>query len=70
MNKLLDEYAMAERLSVSVSFLQKDRRKARTIPFIQLGKAVRYDPEAVSVAMAALQQGGDATARQKRRAVQ
>lgn len=68
MNQLLDEHAMAERLSVSVSFLQKDRRAARTIPFVQIGRLVRYDPESVAVAMAALQQGGDATHRQKRRA--
>ena len=64
--QLLDEAAMAERLSVSISFLQKDRLKQRRIPFIKLGSTIRYDPVAVMAAMTALQQGGNATARQKR----
>lgn len=62
---LVDESDMAKRLGLSVSYLQKDRRGSRAIPFVRLGKLVRYNPAAVLAAMTALQQGGASTHRQK-----
>jgi hypothetical protein len=41
---LWDEKTAARFLGVSVQFLQQDRAKSRRIPYIKLGKAVRYDP--------------------------
>ena len=55
---LIDEIAAAEALGVSVHFLRKDRRTKRIIPFVKLGDAVRYSPQALVVAMASLSRGG------------
>ena len=41
---LWDEKRTAAFLNVSVEFLQQDRTKARRLPFVKLGRAVRYDP--------------------------
>jgi hypothetical protein len=41
---LWDERAAAAFLAVSVEFLQQDRTRQKRIPFIKLGRAVRYDP--------------------------
>lgn len=43
-SRLWDEKMAATFLGLSVEFLQQDRAKARRIPFIKLGRAVRYDP--------------------------
>jgi excisionase family DNA binding protein len=43
-SRLWDEKAAASFLGVSCDFLQQDRIKHRRIPFIKLGRAVRYDP--------------------------
>lgn len=64
---LVDESTMAGLLGLSVSFLQKDRVTSKRIPFVKIGSAIRYNPESVKAAVSALQQGGDATARQKAR---
>jgi len=44
---LWDERQAATFLHCSVEFLQADRSRAKRIPFIKLGRAVRYDPEDV-----------------------
>jgi excisionase family DNA binding protein len=41
---LWNERQAAKYLNCSVEFLQADRVRAKTIPFIKLGRAVRYDP--------------------------
>jgi phage terminase Nu1 subunit (DNA packaging protein) len=44
---LSDEQALAELLDVSVRTLQTDRQRGDGIPFIKLGRSVRYDPKVV-----------------------
>ncbi len=44
---LLDERALAELLDVSVRTLQAVRQRGGGIPFIKLGRSVRYDPKVV-----------------------
>jgi hypothetical protein len=44
---LLDERALAELLDVSVRTLQAERQRGDGIPFIKLGRSVRYDPKVV-----------------------
>ena len=41
---LWNERQAAKYLNCSVEFLQVDRARAKRIPFIKLGRAVRYDP--------------------------
>lgn len=55
---VVDEKAAAEKLGLSVSWLQKDRQKKKLIPFFRLGGSVRYNLERVLEAMAALEEGG------------
>jgi hypothetical protein len=43
-NRLWDELEVARFLSVSVEFLQQDRGTRRRIPYVKIGRAVRYDP--------------------------
>jgi len=45
-------------LPVSLSWLQKDRKGAQTIPFIRLGDRVLYDLDAVAAAVRTLSTGG------------
>ncbi len=42
MIKLVNETELAEMLSVSVRKLQKDRARGVGIPFVRIGRAVRY----------------------------
>ncbi len=48
---LWDEKTTASYLCVSVEFLQQDRVKQRRVPFVKLGRAVRYDPADVRAYM-------------------
>lgn len=43
-DRLWGEKEVARFLGVSVEFLQSDRAHMRRIPFIKIGRAVRYDP--------------------------
>jgi hypothetical protein len=43
-NVLWDEKSVAQYLGVSVEFLQQDRHGKKRIPFVKIGRAVRYDP--------------------------
>jgi len=57
-SSLLDEKAVATYLGVSVEFLQQDRSKRKRIPFVKLGRAVRYDPADVKAYAASCKRGG------------
>jgi predicted site-specific integrase-resolvase len=41
--QLVDEYAAAEMLAVSVKTLRRWRWAGREVPFVKIGSAVRYD---------------------------
>jgi hypothetical protein len=44
-NSLLDEKTVAEILGLSIQTLRNDRCTRRRIPYVKIGKAVRYRPE-------------------------
>ncbi len=44
---LLDEHALAKALNKSVRTVQAERQRGTGIPFIKLGRNVRYDPNVV-----------------------
>lgn len=46
-NHLLDEKQVANLLGLSVQTLRNDRAGRRRIPYVKMGKAVRYRPEDV-----------------------
>lgn len=56
---LLDEPAMAKRLSISQQTLQR-RRKAGTVPFVACGRRVLYRPEDVIAALQVQEKKGGA----------
>lgn len=56
--ELIDEDACARAIGMSASWLAKDRRGKRLIPFYRVGGAVRYDPARVREALAAQEHGG------------
>ena len=45
--KLLTETEVAERLEVTKPCLRRWRREARALPFVRVGRLVRYRPEDV-----------------------
>jgi hypothetical protein len=55
----VNEEAAAAALSVSCSFLQKDRRTKRTIPFVKIGDRVVYDIARVREVLHARMEGGE-----------
>jgi hypothetical protein len=65
----LDDVTQAKKIGVSVSFLRKDRRTARRIPFIRLQGRILYDPERVRQALLALEEGGPFVKRIRRERV-
>lgn len=56
---LVDENDCSQAFGLSVSLLRKDRINSQRIPFIKLGKAVRYDLSQVRAALAAFEVGGE-----------
>jgi hypothetical protein len=54
----VDENAAALALNVSVSWLQKDRRGKRIVPFYKMGGHVRYNLERVRESLRAVECGG------------
>lgn len=58
--QLVDQKVAARHLGVSLSFLERDRRTAKTLPFIKLpgARSVRYDLERVREALRVHEQGG------------
>jgi hypothetical protein len=57
-NRLLDEKQLAELLSVSVQFLRDDRRGERRVPYIRLGRCIRYDIQLANKALESMVEGG------------
>lgn len=57
--KLVNEFAAASVLGLSVHTLRKDRVTRRRWPFIKLGRTVRYDLAALQALVAASIQGGE-----------
>jgi len=55
---LLSETELAPLIGMSLSFLRRDRRTARLIPFIKLGDRVLYDMDRVKEALRTLEVGG------------
>jgi len=45
--RLVNEIELAKRLSIEVRTLQAHRQRGGGIPFIKIGRSVRYDLEAV-----------------------
>ncbi len=54
----VDDVALAPLIGLSVSFLRKDRRGARVIPFMRAGGRIKYDVERVRQALLAREEGG------------
>lgn len=42
--RMWNEREAAQFLGVSPAFLEADRRRVRRIPYVKIGRAVRYDP--------------------------
>ena len=53
----VDEHEIARLLGISVISVRRDRYGARSIPFFRVGRAIRYNPEAVLSAFLARQEG-------------
>jgi hypothetical protein len=65
----IDEYEAAALLGLSVWTLRKDRCGERRIPYFQIGKSVRYNPDRLRETATAYELGGLPKARPARRAV-
>ncbi|MBY0354187.1 MAG: helix-turn-helix domain-containing protein [Rickettsiales bacterium] len=46
---LLDERQVAACLQISISKLRADRRNEKGLPFIKIGKSVRYRPQDIEL---------------------
>ncbi|MBM3358460.1 MAG: helix-turn-helix domain-containing protein [Betaproteobacteria bacterium] len=57
-NVLWDEKTTAQFLGVSVEFLQQDRHGPKRIPFVRIGRAIRYDFADVRAFVASQKVGG------------
>lgn len=55
---LIDEKELASMIHMSIAWVRADRHGKRLFPFIKIGKAVRYDLEAVRAALTEMTQGG------------
>ena len=55
---LVDARVCAAACSLTVSALKADRAGAKRLPFVRLGRLVRYDLDRVRVALAAFEEGG------------
>ena len=62
--QILTEKELAKEIKLSVFWLQKDRITARRIPFIRIGRSIRYDLAKVHSALATCGEGGPVTKRQ------
>lgn len=59
---LVDEFAIADFLKLSVHTVRQDRCHKRRIPFLKIGRTIRYSPPAVQAALAAYEMGGPSVA--------
>jgi hypothetical protein len=64
----IDDVALAPQIGLSTSFLRKDRRTARVIPFVRAGGRILYSLEQVRAALLARQVGGSQKVGQTRSA--
>jgi len=58
---LVDARVCAAACSLTVSALKADRAGAKRLPFVRLGRLVRYDMDRVRAALAAFEEGGPIT---------
>jgi len=58
-----DDVQLAPLIGLSVSFLRKDRRADRVIPFVRVRGRILYDLGRVRAALLALEEGGTKRAR-------
>ncbi|NBW13972.1 MAG: hypothetical protein EBR82_38810 [Caulobacteraceae bacterium] len=65
-NRLVSDKQLAPLVNVSVQFLRDDRRGERTIPFIRIGRCIRYDIAMVNKALDGMVEGGQPRKRGKR----
>lgn len=58
--QLVDQRVAAKALNVSLSWLEQDRRSAKTVPWIKLpgARSPKYDLERVRAVLAQHEQGG------------
>jgi hypothetical protein len=54
----VSEFDLAKCIGMSVEFLRKDRSGKRLIPFYRIGSSIRYNPDRLVQALAALEEGG------------
>lgn len=55
---VLSEIELAQALGISRCWLQHDRRSKRVLPYFRIGGLIRYDMARVTLALAALEEGG------------
>lgn len=63
-SNLLDEKRAAEILSLSIQTLRNDRSGKRKIPYIKIGKSVRYRPEDLAALIESHRIAGESTSDQ------
>ena len=54
----LTESELAADLALSLSWLRKDRRTKRLLPYFKIGGSVRYNRDRVLQALARMEEGG------------
>lgn len=62
----VDDVTCAAALGVSVSWLRKDRRLQRRVPFYRLGGRILYNLDRVREALAEVEEGGPAQRKGRR----
>ena len=62
----LNDVQLAKALNISASFLRKDRRTAKRVPFIRLGDRCLYDLQRAREALLAREEGGQLVPARKR----
>lgn len=65
--EFVSDVELATLLPLSVSFIRKDRRTRRILPFSRVGDRVLYSPERVREALLALEEGGESARPARRR---
>ena len=63
--RILTERELSKEIKLSVFWLQKDRITARLIPFIRIGRSIRYDLAKVHAALATGEEGGPVVAKRR-----
>ena len=64
--QILTEKELAKEIKLSVFWLQKDRITARRLPFLRIGRSIRYDLAKVHAALATSEEGGPVTTKPRR----